>query len=283
MLAGMDSPTLDVNQLLAERNGYKAAYLKAATELGTLREQAAPVIRTPAQKAKTAGRPSIFLVSLPKSGTVWLSQSLRLTLGLDHTATLVSPLFPKNIIWPGMLEDFLDGGMLSASHVQPDEANISILKAAGVTKGVLHVRDPRAALYSWVRFAPKRAPKFHTMVLNVDYSTMSEPEIIDHAIDNTLPMFISWLSDWRRVLLSDPDMDYLVTRHDDLVDGEAFIRRICDFYGARPERIILAPKTERTHFRAGDNDGWRAAVSRAQADRMASMIPDDLRTFYGFG
>lgn len=261
---------------------YQGAYLKALSDLGTLREQAAPVVRTPEQKATTAGRPSIFLVTLPKSGTVWLSQSLRLTLGLDHTATLVTPLFPKNVLWPRMLEDFAEGGMLSVSHLQPDRENIELLKAAGVSKGVLHVRDPRAALYSWARFAPQRAPKYHQMVLNTDYRTMSEAEIIDHAVDHTLPLFVKWIEDWLAVLATDPNMDYLVTRHEDLADGERFIGRICEFYGVRHPRIVLADKSEATHFRGGDNEGWKQAFTRDQAARAGAMIPPALRSRFGW-
>lgn len=271
----------NIESLIQERDGFKNAYLQTSAELGQLRVSAAPVIRTASQKEATANKPSLFLVTLPKSGTVFISHSLRLTLGLDHTATLVTPTFPKNIIWPEMLSDFVDGGMISVSHMQPDATNISTLKAAGVVKGILHVRDPRAAIDSWLAFAPKRANGYHQLVLNADHLKMSDEDRRKHLIDNTFPIFTRWLQDWLKLIDRDPDLNYLVLNHEDLKTNESeYFRRIMDFYGVSAP-LITVEKTENSHFRRGDNSSWRATFTPSEITRLNELMPSSFWIRFG--
>ncbi|MGH8646075.1 MAG: hypothetical protein ACREX4_17105, partial [Gammaproteobacteria bacterium] len=155
----------NVGNLIGLYHGYRKAYLTLSEELGILRQTAAPIVRNQspvdpgffgrigiwAEQVKQPSKvekPSIFLVTLPKSATVFVGHSIAQTLEYDITSTLVTPTFPKNIIWGPMLLDFLRGGMVSASHLQPDDTNLTLLKRTGVKQIVLHIRDPRAALLS---------------------------------------------------------------------------------------------------------------------------------------
>ena len=270
--------------MLSALTGFTRANRAAATELGYMRVNAAPVYRPAERRAEAKGQPSVFLATLPKSGTIFISHSLRQTLGYDHTGTMVTPTFPKNVIWPRMLEDFSDGGMVSASHLQPDEENVALLRQAKITKGVLHIRDPRPALYSWINFAPKRASRFHGLLLGADYLNMSEADRLEHSIEHAFKFFAGWVRDWMAVLDASPDLEFLVTRHEDLAAGEeAFLRRILNYYGVSESvPLVMIEKSENAHFRKGDNKGWRDAFSPSQLRRVNEMMPAGLWSRFGW-
>ncbi len=111
-IAERDAANSALSTITAERDGYRSAYEAHSRELGSLRVTAAPVIRTKERQDAGAGRRSIFLVTLPKSGTVYVSHALAQSLDYDHTGTLATPTFPKNILWGEMLADFAKGGMI---------------------------------------------------------------------------------------------------------------------------------------------------------------------------
>lgn len=271
-----------ISNLTAERDGYKKAYEAIATEIGHLRSTAAPIVRKPERQLAGAGKPSIFLVTLPKSGTVYVSHSLAQSLGYDHTSTLVTPTFPKNSLWIRMLEDFLAGGMISASHMQPDDENIKLMKSAGVTRGVLHVRDPRAALQSWIHFIRKGISPLHPLIAQPNYHDLALPAQTDHMIDHSFRHFADWIEAWCTCLDGDRELDFLLMMHDDLARDEAgYFRRILEFYGITGEVLAVA-KSSSTHFRKGDNDDWRQAFTPAQRRRVNDLMPASLWDRFGW-
>ncbi len=271
-----------ISNLTAERNGYKTAYETIATQFGHLRSTAAPVTRPQKLQDIGRGKPSIFLVTLPKSGTVYVSHSLSQSLGYDHTSTLVTPTFPKNSLWIRMLEDFLVGGMISASHMQPDDENITLMKSAGVTRGILHIRDPRAALQSWIHFIRGNASPLHPLIARPEYHALSLADQTDHMIDHAFRHFAQWIDIWCARLDADKDLDFLVLMHDDLARDEAtYFRRILDFYKIEGE-IRPVAKSSSTHFRKGDNDDWRQSFTPAQRRRVNDLMPAKLWDRFGW-
>jgi hypothetical protein len=271
-----------ISSLTAERDGYQNAYETIAKDVGHLRSTAAPVTRHRTRQDAGHGKPSIFLVTLPKSGTVYVSHSLSQSLGYDHTATLVTPTFPKNIVWGEMLVDFAKGGMVSASHMQPDAENIRLLKSAGVTRGVLHLRDPRAALQSWIHFIRGKGSLLHALIDHPDYHRLSPAEQTDHMIDHAFRHFADWIDNWCAVLDADKSLEFLMLMHDDLARDEAtYFKRILDFHGIKGDVRAVA-KSSSTHFRKGDNDDWRQAFTPAQRARVNGLMPAQLWDRFGW-
>jgi hypothetical protein len=148
------SITGDAMSLMSERDGYKQAYETLSTEVGRLRMLAGPArVRSPGEAGQGIGKPSIMVVSLPKSGTVYTGAALAMTLGYDYAGRpLTSGTFPKDIVWPEIAQDFAKGGMVCTSHLQAEQRNLTLLQRAGITRGVLLVRDLRSALFSWFHY-----------------------------------------------------------------------------------------------------------------------------------
>jgi hypothetical protein len=268
-------------KLLAERDGYKRAYEITATDLGLMRSTAAPWVRPDGQPIPDG--PSIFVVTLPKSGTVYIGQSLRLSLGYDFTNTMVTPTPFKNLVWPTMAWDFQRGGMISVSHMQSDSANITSIKRAGITKGVINIRDPRAAMHSWQHFQYTTAESLANSPLK-DASTFnrraflasSNEEQIDTLIGSYFKSAVAWIDAWVTVLDSDKELDFLLLSHDLLASDETrYFAEIMRHYNIH-HTVAPVGRSRQTHFRSGSNTEWRRSFTPAQIETVNAMIPDRL-------
>jgi hypothetical protein len=294
----------NIGNLVGLYQGYRQAYLAHCEELGYLRQTAAPIVRkqtataVPERSSEFLGRigllfdqpvveeqhqrPSVFLVTLPKSATVFIAHSLVKTLGYDFTSTLVTPTFPKNIIWGTMLLDFLKGGMVSASHLQPDGTNLTLLARCGVNKCVLHIRDPRAALLSWAHFVMKSMRKerkpFHPPVNSLDAL-----DNLEHFVDASFPDFVNWIDGWVSALAANPALDVLILTHDELSQSpETYFGKIFTFYALGTPELQLVDKAESTHFRSGDNSEWRRVFPDNLIQKMNDQIPERLWEKFGW-
>ena len=94
-----DTLNAEVGALRSDCDGYKRSYETLNAEVGRLRPLAGPaMVRTPAEARRGAGKPSILLVALPKSGTVFVGASLAMTLDYDYAGRpLTSGGFPKDV------------------------------------------------------------------------------------------------------------------------------------------------------------------------------------------
>tara|TARA_R110002074_G_C12430455_1_gene656776 strand:- start:103 stop:1110 length:1008 start_codon:yes stop_codon:yes gene_type:complete len=278
----------DARALSAIYKGYKNAYRLLHEEVGHLRAYSAPYIRPDADVVGLEDKPSIFIVTLPKSATVYIANSISSTLKYRLTNTLVTPMFPKNVVWSVMIHDFQRGGMVSASHMQADRQNMASVKQAGLRKGVLHIRDPRAALLSWVHFVFKKGDMYHFNAKRIEnpagraLNKLPFEERVDGCMETFFYPCVDWIADWIREIEADSRMNFLVVHHEDLVaDEAAYFGKIMSFYGINA-KVGTVDKNETTHFRSGDNDEWRTVFTPAQIQRMNEAIPDWMWDRFGW-
>lgn len=278
----------DVEKLSNYYKGYKNAYNILNVEVGHFRAYSAPYVRPNESIALSESKPSIFLVTLPKSATVFIANSIASSLDYTLTQTMITPTFPKNIVWSAMANDFSRGGMVSVSHMQPDVYNIRAITQAGIRKGVLHIRDPRAALLSWVHFMGKKVATHDTgaaSILNPAGQGFLD-QTFEQQVDSCIQIFfthcIDWIEGWMACLKEDPRLNFLVVSHDELVNDEmAYFNRIMEFYGF--DTIVSTVKRdETTHFRKGDNSEWREVLTPTQIKRMNDAIPDWMWERFGW-
>lgn len=271
-------------------DGYRGAYENVYPRYNYLRSVAAPIIREEVEETKLQ-KPSIFVVTLPKSGTVFISHSLRQTLGYDYTSVMVTPTFPKNIVWPAMAADFMRGGMVSVSHMQPDTENLNALKRAGIVKGVVHMRDPRAALSSWLNFrvdyARDPGPIERLSQVGVpcseSFRNLPKADRMEHFIETFYRPCLDWITGWLSVIDTDRDFDLLLKTHDELIgQEEQYIRSVLAYYELSVDAVTLIEKNSSTHFRKGDNTSWRDDLTPGQLARVNDMLPDDLAARFGW-
>ena len=270
----------DTDQLRAERDGYKLAYDTLAPVLGYLRSVAAPVIRENVAP-ELAEKPGVFLATLPKSATVFIGQSLRRTLGYDFTSTIVTNTWPKNVVWEPMAWDFARGGMVAATHMQPDGYNLDVLKRFGIRKIVVHMRDPRAALSSWFHFRTAYGQAFtdlerlsHVAVpMSETFRSANKAVQMDHFIQYFFEPCVEWIKGWLDAIDNDRELNILLRTHEYLATDETgYFQTILDFYGL-DAKIVAAEKTDMTHFRKGDNTSWREDLTADQLNFVNSRIP----------
>lgn len=227
-----------------------------------------------------ADGPSIMVASLPKSGTGHIKGTLARTLPTYRAGRSMGvSTFPKSIFWRVMLADFQRGGMIAVAHYQGDKANLRQLRSFGITKAVLHTRDPRACLWSWSHHYRQRADKFiPDPAVRESFLRQSDVEQLEFHIEHYFQDALDWLGEWDAAIRNQT-IDVLLTSFEDFADNESLFRSILDFYGIEAE-VVPAPPGSR--FRSGSSTEWREQMPAHTVDRITAMIPDALWRRFGW-
>jgi hypothetical protein len=234
---------------------------------------------------------AILLNTMPKSGSIYIQKSLAKILNcpavhLGNGYALIDQMGVQDA------KTLIAGGCVAQNHFAPSIENLQILQHFRL-KMVLHLRDPRQALLSWVHstdwvsggradsemllYSKPRPP--------VEYFERPLSGKIDWQIDNFLPQLIAWAARWLEIA------DYgtipiWITHQDDLRTNEkTFFDSILAFYGLGRDYILPnLPRTmEDTHFRRADPMEWRQTLTPQQAARATSLIPASLQIRFGWG
>lgn len=238
--------------------------------------------------------PSILSVTLPKSGTVFLTALFHA--GLGHQVAPVSlTYFPKDLLDWTKLEDMRRGGIAVPSHIDASPANLQYLTAYAQPVH-LHLRDPRQATLSMTHHMARYQKKFgptHGAPLQLCPTTPPTfhewplAEQIGWMIANYLPSCVTWVRDWLAVYDAPggPPFPILLTTFEEMIrDEAAVIRRILDFFGIPAERFTRPPvaKTMDSHFRQGTPDEWRSVYTPAQQDEATRQLPAEWVARFGW-
>jgi hypothetical protein len=239
-----------------------------------------------------ANLPSILVVTIPKSGTVFTNLMLSRGLRLEPVSVSFG-YFPHYLVDIRKLPSFAEGGKVARAHFEPSPVNLQSLTYF-VKKWVVHVRDPRSVMLSWVHhanrlYADRGAGEYeHLLVYPAPpdaYYGWLFCRQVDWSIEHFLPSVVAWTRSW----LATYDLrryDILLTSFSELARDElSYIHKILDFY-AIPRRLFRRPHIEKTmqgsHFRAGLEAEWLTALSRDQIAKASSMIGPDLIERFGW-
>jgi hypothetical protein len=158
---------------------------------------------------------------------------------------------------------------------------MSTLLASGIDKMVLHVRDPRATVHSWMHYFRER-PGLRKRQSDEFYS-LPDDEQLEYHIDTFFNYSIRWLGEWSDYLDKDPKMKVLITSHEQLAtDERALFQSIFDFYGITTEVLRFPFKDARRNYRSGSPTEWRTHTSQANITRMTELIPERFFLRYGW-
>ncbi len=260
-------------------------------ELADLRQQKRRFM--PRTKINSSG-PGIFLVTIPKSATSYIANCLAQSLKYDLCSRMCVSSFRYNFLSPERMKDFEKGGMVAVSHMRPTASNLEIFKFFGGKKIVIHVRDPRATMVSWLHFVEKtmqtakedndleRQTRLRRAAFakEKDYFSLTQDQKIkaltesfyQHCIDR----IISWLE------VKDPEIERLFLTYEDfLKDQDGYFKRLTEFYGI-DTKIAGPPKTTNPHFRQGTKDGWRKELNEEQIRKLNERMPDLLWKRFGW-
>jgi hypothetical protein len=235
-------------------------------------------------------RPSVLLNSLPKSGGVYVREALRQilrarTMYLGCRYALIGQIDVKHAL------RFASGGYVSQNHLAPSPENLQILQHLK-QKVVLHLRDPREALLSWVHHLDRVTARSDESVEllyvaprpQAGYFALPLMRKIDWQLEHYLPQMVAWATRWVEVADRKTIPILITLQHDLKRDERAFFGQILDFYDF--DRDYNLPKLPRTlndtHFRLADPDEWRRTFTLDQMNRANAMIPPLLRRRFGW-
>jgi hypothetical protein len=225
------------------------------------------------------GLPSVLLVTQGKSGSVSVGNIFNSGFNLPSFAYSLVHLK----IIPGWLKDYMRGGACYVTHLNPTAENINLLKKGGVSKVIVHIRDPREIFISMIHHLSQygyQTPAYD----NEQFRQMP----FSHKAELLMQYYyqpVIWILDW---LKAERSLNILFSTFNEFVhDKDRFVDRYLDFYGG--DRALFSRKDALTmqegtdyHFRSGKTSGWQEGLAPEQIDRLNSGLPGILRERFGW-
>jgi len=223
----------------------------------------------------------ILLNTMPKSGSVYILKSLAQIVGLE-TMHLGNPANGQISVQDILA--FRAGEHIAQNHLAPTAENMQLLEQFK-PKMVLHMRDPRQALLSWVYHLDwKSRTEPGSLKMRPGYFDHSISSKIDFQIENYLPRLVSWAERWVEIA-DQGKLQILITSQYELRrDEKVFFNAILSFYQIELDFTPpTLPRTlEETHFRKADPEEWKRTFTPEQAVRATSAIPHALNRRFGW-
>lgn len=237
--------------------------------------------------------PSILLITLPKSGSMYIAHKVTESCRLHsiHTGNYGAPF---SSIIDTEIKKFAIGCAVDQEHYLPSVRNLSLLKKHGIDKMVVHFRDPRQALVSWVYYFDKLFQQGRPILgsqdidIPLDYFEKTFEEKVDIMIQLFYPLFIEYIGGWlayEREGVPKWGMKVLFTEFGKMKsDPDAFFNEIYDFYGITPalSQGRVDVQGVNLHYRKGKLEEWRQAFTADQIDRTSAMITGEMVERFGW-
>jgi len=248
--------------------------------------------------------PGVMVNSMPKSATMSIWGSLHSGLGIPRVFISNNVRSYKyEIVDPEKAKRFVKGGCAAQGHLAATNLNLFLMERAGIDRMVIHVRDPRQAMLSWVHFIDKLYKADSLLVMDYplcdDYFSLTHEEQIHCEqyflkkleekisvhIEHYMPMLIEWLIGWMEQE-EHPKCNIKIkfTRFEDFkYEPEKFYRDILSFYNIDMARFKMPDFNlhGKSHFRKGLVEEFRDVFTSEQMGKVNDMIPD--RIFNKFG
>lgn len=246
--------------------------------------------------------PSIFFVSLPKSGTVYTWYSLQsmtglampafhelegwsqYTVGRDFSCPDLYACGDYNtqLLIPAGMQHYLKG-MIFGAHMQASWHNMTILQEAGIDRITVLLRDPRDAFISWVYHLRNLGPQardYHSKIYHIPRSYYTWPlrKQFDFQIRTFFPTTVNWIEGWLDYYAApERTVDVLFVYYDELKQQpERYIRRIAEHHEIDEVDYskVIAAEPGRMHFRKGENEQWKEEFDTANQRLVEELMQD---------
>ncbi|MFC1515421.1 sulfotransferase domain-containing protein [Thermodesulfobacteriota bacterium] len=233
--------------------------------------------------------PGVLVISMPKSGTIYISDTLEKI--LKYPPIYISAqTFPDDVVWQKEIIKLNNGNLFSRGHIPPTPYNTYML-TKHLDKFVVHVRDPRQATLSWVHHIDGLGSDERSLTLNMvrpflpkGYFSLDFEEKINWAIENHMKKLVAWIEGWTRV----ENATLLFTNFKEMKEEPvSFFNRILQFYGLSAprelvERSVIRPRKGKLHFRKGRVNEWMEVFTAEQVEKSRLMIPQSLCDRFGW-
>ena len=208
--------------------------------------------------------PSILVASLPRSGSVSLTQTLAVALDAP-TMRISAGHLPDYVLIRSWLNPFSRGGAVAHDHFGATPFNLSVLREAGWRDVFVLVRDPRASAASIAQHE-RSAMAYSSSAENL------ESWIVETALTQCIP----WVQAWLDARTESALRLHWIKYSDSTGDMAGTARRIFGILRAdypALDELAETPIAEKTgNFLRGDDDAWRSMVGAAGQKRLWEAI-----------
>lgn len=232
--------------------------------------------------------PSIFVSPLMNSGSTFVEHALARGLGLPMYECSDGNPWPHREVEEDKLRQCVGDRGVTVNHYFPTDRILQLLERY-YPKAVLHVRDPRQTLLSYVHYCEEvdvRDELLEKRVLTDDYYVLPLARKIDWQIENHFDSMIRWIEEWTEVADRKKISTQLLfttfeTMKDDL---HGFFDRILVFYGIPAARFVQPPGSQvlGLPLRKALKDEWRSQLTEQQCGRVNAMLPDSYCERFGW-
>lgn len=239
--------------------------------------------------------PSILFNTMPKSGSIYVTNWLMAGLGVPQTKIAVC-LFPDDLVIREKMDEFVAGNFVCQQHLPAKDINLRFI-ATRLKRMVVHVRDPRQATLSWVHHldnfyvhreivpACRLGLEAVTPALPVDYFSRTLTAKIDYQIVVHFPALIDWASGWSEAQ-GKYGLEILYTSYEEMVSSpQGMVSAILDHCGIPLSDFdwsATVDRTAATHFRKGEPDEWESVFTDRQKKECGALIPANLSGQFGW-
>ncbi len=227
------------------------------------------------------GLPSVFLITQAKSASVSVGNIF--SSGFELPTVLYS-IVNVRVVTP-WLENFRLGGASYVTHLRPTERNIDLLHKGEAKNIIIHVRDPRQQIVSWLnhhRRYPEQLGRSDRGKLTQDDEQKTFWYVMDKIF---VPNMIGWIDGWyqarKKLGLNFSTFEEFVR------DRREFTERLIAIYGGDTRYFNAASAlTDHAgidyHKRLGLIDEWRTVLNRRQIDEINRLIPGYFWSAFGW-
>ena len=167
-------------------------------------------------------------------------------------------------------------------HLEANDINIWYLKKFNF-KFIIHIRDPRACVYSWTHHINQATYKNkflpHPIIApKKNYFNMNIESQIDWHLSNSFKYFVNFIERWVSIKKKFSDK-ILITTYDNFIsDEQKFYSDILNFYEIDKDifKFKQLPKVKSNNFRSGKVDSWRKIFFKKQYEESTGPIPKKL-------
>lgn len=234
--------------------------------------------------------PSLFLISLKRSGSVYVWRKLADGCGMPMVRLACGDFFETLLIEEN-LRLFASHGMVSQEHLAPLPNVLDALEQFAV-RPVVHLRDPRQSMISWLHYVDREVAAVGGDAFYLDipgeWAEMAFEAKADWCIEHYMPRIIAWVEGWASAAASRPQLDILFTHFEEMkTDESGFFKRILDHAGlphgsfndiTMEEAEMLAS----ANFHRGETNEWQRLLSNGQKARLVQLLPGELADRFGW-